>query len=250
MFGRRRFLDSDVEDWHIECWAWLLRCMGGVDRIRATPLILPSAEYFPPTDAEGHARAEHIFRCAQELGPMKDWYVELEAQQQLAGRVATFGQVQNQGDPCGTFRIENDVAIISYNPNELDNPVSLVATFGHELGHFLNGQFPEAPPGGWELCEPATDVTTTYLGFGIFGANSAFDYQQKQDFEAQSWSSMRRGYITEAEWVLDIAIFANLGRHDLSIAKTYLKPHLWSQLKKAVKYVEKRDLALSVMSYT
>lgn len=250
MFGRGRFLDGDVEDWHIECWAWLLRNSGGLEAIQKRPLILPNADFFTPTNLEGEAKAQHIFAEVQSRTPLAGKPVQLEAQQTLAGRVSTFGIVQNPGAVSGTFRMEKEAVIISYDPDMLQHPVNLIATFAHELSHFLNLYSEEAPPGGWDLEEPATDVCVACLGFGIFGANSAFDYTQTQDFEGQGWAFSKRGYITEAEWVFGIAMFAALSGADLGTAKPYLKSHLWSQLKKAEKYMQKKNIVSAVLSYT
>ncbi|MDH4318404.1 MAG: hypothetical protein OEV64_08445 [Desulfobulbaceae bacterium] len=44
----------------------------------------------------------------------------------------------------------------------------MIATFAHELSHYLIATAPEPPPGGWESWKFATDIGATFLGFGIF----------------------------------------------------------------------------------
>jgi hypothetical protein len=239
VFGRAgSFVDEDVEAWHLDCWAWLIRCAGGIDNLEKAPLILPTREFFPATEQAGHAKAEFIFELVKKHCGMQEWPVKLVAQRETAERVATFGTVQNFG-PAGTFQTDGKRATITYDPRHTKEPINLIATFSHELGHYLNGGFPEAPPGGWGLVEPATDVTAAFLGFGLFCANSAFHFTNTQDFESQGWSTSKFGYITEAEWVLSLAIFCAFTREDTKMASQYLKPHLAKQFSKAVKYVEK-----------
>ena len=115
------------------------------------------------------------------------------------------------------------------------------------MGHYLNHSFPEGPPGGWDLEEPATDITAAFFGFGIFSANSAFHFTQTQDFDSQGYSTARLGYITEAEWAFDIAIFCVLTETDIQIAKPYLKPHIWKQVRKAEKYLRKNNSAEGII---
>ena len=57
LFGGGRFLEADIEDWVLETWAWLLTEFGGMERLRRSPLVLPTREFFPLTETEGHARA-------------------------------------------------------------------------------------------------------------------------------------------------------------------------------------------------
>ncbi|MDX6851136.1 hypothetical protein SCD92_17290, partial [Gilvimarinus sp. SDUM040013] len=56
------------------------------------------------------------------------------------------------------------------------SPTQLVATFAHELSHYLTCTANEPPPGGWDNWEFATDIAATFLGFGVFMANSSFNF--------------------------------------------------------------------------
>lgn len=242
LWSSGKFLDADVEDWHVDCWNWLLRCAGGLEQFKKSSLALPIKEHFAATDLEGHAKAQHIFDIVRQYCGMTDWPVKLVAQHETAGRVATFGVVQNPDGVAGTYSQNGDVVEISYDPADIDNPVNLIATFAHELGHYLNGSFQEAPPGGWDLVEPATDVTAAFFGFGVFGANSAFHFTQTQDFESQGWDTAKRGYLTEAEWTFSIAIYCALADQSVEIAMPHIKKHLAKQLHKAAKYIEKSNI--------
>ena len=72
----------------------------------------------------------------------------------------------------------------------------MVATFAHELSHYLTATAPEPPPGGWDNWEFATDICASFLGFGIFVANSAFSFNQYTEVDSQGWQSSRGGYLT------------------------------------------------------
>lgn len=251
MFGRKHFLDRDVEDWHVETWAWLIRNGGqsSLDDFVKTDLILPTPDFFPGNGSEGHQKAVSIFEQVRAYAGMENWPVKLVEQHSLPGRVSDLLHVEHVGTCAGTFRREGDHGLITYAPDLVEKPLFLIATFAHELGHFLNGQFPEEPPNGWHTVEPATDVTSTFLGFGLFGANTRFTYSQFQEGDGISgWQSERIGYLTEAQRMFDLAIFCSLTQKQIVAAKPYLKSHLWGELKKAAKYVEKRQIDSAVLA--
>lgn len=245
MFGRRYFLDPDVEAFHVKCWGWLLRNRGAED-FGKSPLVLPTTDFFPLTDAQGHARATHIFNQVRKITGMEDWPVSLVPQAERAGRVASVGNVQHTGAAAGTFSHSGNSGKVTYDPALIKKPVALIAVFAHELGHYICENIQEDPPGGWDLLEPATDVTACYLGFGVFSANAAFDLTNHTDFDSQGWQSNKLGYLTEAEWSFNIALFCALRGIDHSLAKPHLKAHLFNEVKKAAAYAAKHDLATAI----
>lgn len=247
-FGKNKpILDEDVETFHIRTWEWLLDCGGGPKFVRDRKLVLPNAAFFPATDLEGHARAEHILRACQTHAGLSDRPVKLIGQAELAGRVSTFLNVQNPAHAAGTFSHSGNAGRITYDVGLLKRPVSLIATFAHELGHYFNDGFRHGHPDGEDAIEPATDTTASFLGFGVFGANSAFEFQRFQDYDSQGWSSSRLGYIGEDEWAFDLAMFSALGSHDLEPAREFLKPHIWKQANRALKQIEESGIARRIL---
>ncbi len=79
------------------------------------------------------------------------------------------------------------------------------STLAHELSHYLLATVHAPIPGGNDLNELATEFTVAYCGFGVFGANAAFTFEQHQDNFGQGWSSSRSGYFSERTWAFTIA---------------------------------------------
>jgi hypothetical protein len=243
MFGPgKMFLEKDLQDWHVDCWSWLMRWGGGAQRLRSTDLVLPNRTFFPPTEAEGHARAVHVFNTVKRLAGMETWPAKLEAQRELAGRLGPLAHVQNGRTAAGTFSQHGNSALVTYDPAQIKQPIVLVATFAHELGHYLTENFPVllAPP---DRMEPATDVATIFLGFGVFGANSASNFSQFAGTESQGWSMQRLGYLTDAEWSFGLAMFGALSGRGIEEMKDHLKSSLWGEVKRAAKIIERDGLA-------
>ena len=96
---------------------------------------------------------------------------------------------------------------VAIRSSQLADPLSLVATIAHELGHvILLGQGLMSPETSDH--EPMTDLLTVFLGLGIFNANSAGRFRQWQDDRRQGWSMQRLGYLTEEIFGYALAKFA------------------------------------------
>lgn len=244
-FRPASFLDRDVEAWQIETWAALMACLGGRKAMAETPLVLPTRDFFPPTEATGHARAEHVFATVKSLMGMDDnWPCRLEVQPARRGaqQVSDFVIVPGGKDPNGTFRIEpSGEVVISYAPDLIEHPVNMVATFAHELAHYLLAA--QEPFGEAETQELATDLTVIYAGFGVFGANAAFAFEQHGDAFGQGWASQSNGYLSPRSWVFGLAVFETLkgSSHE---AEPHLKPDLRGGYREALKYLARRPEVL------
>ena len=89
----------------------------------------------------------------------------------------------------------------------LKDPLLLVATAAHELGHviLLGGGLLDRETSDHE---PMTDLLTVYLGFGIFTANSAARFRQYQEERRAGWSMQKLGYLPEEVYGYALARFA------------------------------------------
>jgi hypothetical protein len=252
-FTQRTFLEVEDERWLLDTWAWMLRNVGGLKRLRASPLVDTSRVYFPPTSASGHERAEHIFACVKKLAGMSDWPCRLVPQ---AARVHTrIGELAvvkiESGDlPVGTFSVSQGEVTITYDPATVTEPAKLVATLAHELSHYLLHTVQDELPGGEEMHEFATDLMAVYLGFGLFTANQAFNFRQHGDAFSQGWQTSGLGYLRERDWAFALAIFSNLRDEPISALRTKLKPHLYSDVVSASRYLNKRSSVLAAMRST
>lgn len=242
-FGTRRFLDEDDEAWQIETWQWMLREFGGTADLRRSPFVLPTREFFPPGPDTGRARAEHVFQTVKKLARMEDWPCELIDQPRRAElRVADLGSLKPiTSPPGGTFLIRDGVAQISYDPSDLEKPINLIATFAHELAHYRLSRVPSEPPGGHDLHEFATDLCAVYLGFGVFAANSAFNFKQANEFSGSSWQYQRSGYLSQRALVFALAIFLKLRGQKMDAVGVHMKDYLYTDLSKAWKYLGAND---------
>lgn len=96
---------------------------------------------------------------------------------------------------------------ISIDESQLKDPMALVATLAHELGHIILLRPGHVDRKDSDM-EPLNDLLTIFLGFGIFTANSAFRFEQHSDNTSQGWSASRSGYLSEQQLGYALARFA------------------------------------------
>lgn len=209
MLSRTRpkpFLDDTRREWQFETFVWLLRNGGGYPRFEATTLVLPVAAHFPDDGMSGNAAATALFRRVRDHAGMADWPCTVEP----ATR-------RPRGAAPGA------IPVIRYAPREAE-PMGLVPEFARSLAGYFVETFEDAPPGGEALLEPAIDLATVFMGFGVFLANAAVEDA--------------RYALNEGELVHALAIFCLLRKLDPETVEPHLNPHLRKYLRLAA-----RDLA-------
>jgi hypothetical protein len=251
LFGARLPIDQDELDFQLATFQWLGREFGPP----AEALVLPTPDRFPPSPNDGHDRVADLFGHVKAAAGMADWPCQLEAGD--AERPAQVGNAlllrhEDAPPPCGTFRVDQagggSKVVISYNPSLASDPTALIATFAHELGHYLLSTAASDPPGGWELHELHTDLAAVYLGFGIFLANSARNFGQFQSAGEMGWQSRSQGYLSEGALVAALAVVERLAGRDPLAAAPYLKDYLEKDLRRSAKALAKArpDMAAAV----
>lgn len=237
-FRKQPLLRAEDRQFQIECYEWLLKHFGGVEFYQETHLVLPTREHFPLEVSSNEEAARATFSQVKKYAGLESWPCELKAQEEepnllVAPTVAIRGVKQA---PLGTFSAnQNRGVTITYNPKIISDPLQMVATFAHELAHYLTSTAPEPPPGGWENWEFATDVAATFLGFGVFVANAAFTFRQYSDVDSQGWRTEGGGYLSEAEHSHALAIFLLLKGIPESDALPHCCANVRAYLAKALK---------------
>lgn len=176
---------------------------------------------------------------------MEEWPCRLEAQEEDANPVvAPTIVVRNaENNPLGTIsKNDSNEVVVTYNPKITADPTQMVATFAHELSHYLTGTAPEPPPGGWGNWEFATDIGATFMGFGLFMANAAFSFRQYTDGNIQGWQTSGGGYLSLEEYSYSLAIFLKLKDMPYESAAPYCRPNIKGLLKRAFKEIEKTSI--------
>ncbi len=241
LFGKSTFLEQELEAWSLETWGWLMRALGGVTRLRRTPLVLANTEFFPRTDTEGDERGRYVFETVKGWMGMADLPGRLESYDRgpINAHVATYAFVRAPGQPLGLSRVEEGEAVITYARDLLDQPRLLIPTLAHELSHYLvAGALTKEPaPGGPDALELTTELCVAYAGFGVFAANAAFHFEGHHFAGGHGWSSRRLGYFSERSWAFALAVFLALKGEEAPA--DVLKPSVADLTNKAARYLSR-----------
>lgn len=237
-------VDEEQKDWLNEQYTWLIENIGFPNE--PVPLIMPTSDFFTPPPKEGHDRALHIFNEVKELMGLKDWPCQLEEQEEeINPKVDELLMVENiEPTPMGTFNVKPETLapiIITYNSKQLNNHISLIATFAHELSHYVLLSCTKERLGTSDDEEFLTDLMAIMSGFGLFIANSRFNFTQFTDTFSQGWRSSSVGYLTENEIIFALSLFMKRYGYNSSQLENYLKNNLQKLLLKSEKYLANQN---------
>lgn len=126
--------------------------------------------------------------------------------------------------------------IVAIRSSMMKDPLSLVATVAHELGHviLLGGELMSPDT---EDHEPMTDLLTVFLGLGIFAANSAARFMQFQNERKIGWSTQRLGYLPEPVFGYALARFATERGEQKPDWARHLSPNVKSDFKNSKRWL-------------
>ena len=241
LFRARLPIDRDEYDWLLAVFAWLIQTVDRDRAYREARTILPTDEFFPPSRLQGHDRAVELFDQVRGHAGMAGWACELVAgAAERETRIAPGHALKHDySPPGGTFGHDGNGVVITYNPSALARPADLVATFAHELSHYLIHADGSMPPGGADLEEHATDVAAVFLGFGIFVANGAKTFAQFQNEAESGWEMRRQGYLSEEALTAALAIFVRMAGEDADAAERELKDYLRGVFRGTLKVLDR-----------
>lgn len=240
LFGAKLPIDGEELEFQLATFKWL---SADFSEFAAAPRVLPTAEAFP---SNGRRGVETLFDEVRAAARMADWPCKLEAgarNREVDAGNAHLIRHSGAPAPCGTFEVvdgpDGRHAVITYNPGLVNDTEAMIATFAHELGHYLMATAESTPPGGWDLHELHTDLTAVFLGFGTFLANSARNFRQFHSAGEMGWSSGGQGYLSEGALVTALVIAERLAGRDPMDAAPHLKTYLRTDLKQAAKALAK-----------
>jgi hypothetical protein len=241
LFRPRLPIDRDEYDWLLAVFAWLVQTVDRDRGYREARTILPTRDFFPPSSLEGHDRAVELFEQVRAHAGMTGWPCELVAgEAERETRIAVGHALKHEySPPGGTFGHDGNSVVITYNPSALARPADLVATFAHELAHYLIHADGSLPPGGEALEEHATDVAAVFLGFGVFQANGAKNFAQFQTEAEAGWEMRRQGYLSEEALTAALAIFVRMAGEDADAAEAELKDYLRGGFRSTLKVLDR-----------
>ncbi|GAA2383825.1 hypothetical protein Cme02nite_69960 [Catellatospora methionotrophica] len=233
MWGKPKCpIDPEAAQWVEASLGWL-GAEFGANRLHG-PVILPTDEFFPGAYAGTESDVRQVFGmlCAHMgVDPARvDFVYEAAdpAEQELLASLPAFGQ--RFAGAAGEYVRRNGRGVISVSAAQAADPMALVATIAHELGH--ERLIGEGRIGVRADEEQLTDLLTVYFGLGIFNANAAFRYTG----HAGGWRTSSLGYLSERTFGYALAVYAQLRGERKPAWARHVDPNPRAYLTKGLRY--------------
>lgn len=224
----------------------------GWERLVAGPIFEPIGEHFPdrvkPTVGGLRRIVKRLLHYA-DLGEL-DLSVEL-----FDGHDPDSALITPEGhDVAAWFAgIDDGVCRFGLDVRQALQPEHAVGVLAHEVAHAYR-RFHGLEVMDRETEEQLTDLTTVYLGFGVFTTNNTYRYRSHGEIEGYSvrhgWSEQGAGYLPPEAMSFLLAAQALLrnDRTEQKVVRGYLETNQREMFEKSLEVLERpqlmRDLGL------
>lgn len=271
LFKAKPVVEDSVHNWIADTYAWAVTHLNGEFLKTDSQLILPSNAFYPGRVSSVHEMAQQVFKQTVKYAGMENWPLKLVEPHQAAnteipklstsrllrGPSASISVAELTDKPYGAAiemsfsgeslstsdKANNQVIEISYNPAQVNQPQDLVSSFAQVLASLLVIHAPEPPPGGQEYMSQSIDLVACFMGFGVIFSNTAFQFKGGCG-SCNNRHANRQSTLTELETVYCLAVFCQLKDIKSSDVLPYLKKHLKSSFKGAVKQLNQQPNSL------
>jgi hypothetical protein len=237
LFKSKPLLAEQEQQWLVDTFIWAIENFDAEFFTQQTQVVLPTAEFFPESVSSIEEMATKVFARVTNYAGMQAWPIQLVAPQQLQPQVFPHFEFSKQirGEHSQLIVPPNHVIKISFNPNQINQPQDLVASFAATLATILIHHVGVLPPGGKDYLPQATDALTCFLGFGVMMSNTAYQFKGGCGSCYNPYAN-RQAALSETHTVFMHALVSYFKQDTQS--KKHLKPHLRSQFKKALKEIK------------
>ncbi len=244
LFNSKPVLDEASAQWLFDAFEWALKEFDAELFRTHTVLVEPSNRFFPGRVDSVDGMANLIFDRVKGYAGVSHWPTLVMAEHACPAIERPAVEIaaplrRAEGTPPEGVAPEHRL-LIPYNPQQLNKPEGIIATFSHILAHYLGQMADEPPPGGPEYWPQATEVLAIFLGFGLMFANSAYTFRGGCG-SCYNPNAERAASLTEVEATYALALFSVLKGIPNGEVNGHLKGHLRSAYKRSVKEIKGRE---------
>ncbi|WP_372762637.1 hypothetical protein [Pseudoalteromonas sp.] len=237
-FKSKPLLAEQEQQWLIDTFIWAVENFDAEFFTQHTKVVLPTLAFFPDQVTSIEEMASKVFTRVTEHAGMTAWPLQLVAPQQLTPQ--TFPAFKFTGSLRGKdsqLVVPPSQAInVSFNPNQVNQPQDLVASFAGTLATILIHHVGVLPPGGKDYLPQAADALACFLGFGVMMSNTVYQFKGGCGSCYNPYAN-RAASLSETHTVFMHALVSYFKQE--SDSKKHLKPHLRSQFKHAQKQIKR-----------
>lgn len=261
LFKPKPLVDENTADFIFTTVAWALQNFDHDEFFNRTRLVAPTNDFFPGLVTSVDEKAQNIFHHTLRYTGLCHWPFQLKSlierdmgsechiqpvpQEALALIHRNSFPERSSEDGADAYGMEVPVVMteqplfVFYNPQQTLKPEDMSASFAHVIAQHLIIQSTLPPPGGMQFFAEASEVLASMMGFGILLSNSAYTFRGGCG-SCYNAMANRQPALTELDSVFTLALFCRLKGIANKEAIRYLKKHLHSSYKQALKQIDLR----------
>ncbi|KZN42389.1 hypothetical protein N483_12770 [Pseudoalteromonas luteoviolacea NCIMB 1944] len=239
IFKPKPLLESPESQSLIDLFLWAAEHFDSEYFLQKTQVVQPTEKHFPDRVTSVEEMAQSVFERVRSYAGLSHWPVQLSApqhmpMQQAFPRFTLSGGLR--GEDISLVSKPSQPILLSYNPNQINQPQDLVASMAGGMALMLIHHVGKLPPGGQQNLSVAADVLAIFMGFGTMLCNTAYHFRGGCGSCYNPYAN-RQAALSEQESIFLHALVCHFkgeqqgGKH--------LKPHLKSMFKKAQKQLKK-----------
>ena len=237
LFKSKPLLEQQEQQWLVDTFIWAIENFDAEFFTQKTQIIQPTAAFFPDTVSSIEEMASNVFTRVINYAGMNGWPIQLVAPQQLQPQVFPHFEFSERirGESSHLIVPPSHRINISFNPNQINQPQDLVASYAGTLATILIHHVGVLPPGGKEYLPQESDALACFLGFGVMMSNTVYQFKGGCGSCYNPYAN-REAKLSETHTVFMHALVSYF-KNDKASQK-HLKPHLRGQFKKAQKEIK------------
>ncbi|NMP32721.1 hypothetical protein HII17_14255 [Thalassotalea sp. M1531] len=248
LFKQQPCLDESTTLWILDTYQWALEHFELEEFNQNTQLILPTSDFYPGKVSSIEEMAQSVFDKTLHYAGLKNWPIKLVSpmtyQQNPQMQKIPKLQFNNaiRGDKAEVFSNDfsqgaSSTIYVSFNPNQINQPQDLVASYAQAFAAILITQRGILPPGGEQFTSQAIDLLASFMGFGVMFANTAYQFKGGCGSCYNRYAN-REVALPENEMVYCLALYCVLKGTPVKHVTLHLKSHLRGLFKKAYKELD------------
>ncbi|OHU89090.1 MULTISPECIES: hypothetical protein [Pseudoalteromonas] len=238
LFKSKPLLSDGEVAWLVDTFAWACENFDGQHFLSQTKIIEPTGQYFPDQVSSVEQMAQTVFARVRDYAGMQAWPLQLVNPAHLPAQQSipafSFSGI-SRGETAEIAVAPSQPVLLSYNPNQINQPQDLVASFAGTLATIAIYQKGVLPPGGEAQIAAASDALACFMGFGVMMSNTVYQFKGGCGSCYNPYAN-RQAALSEEQTVFMHALICYF-KPEVD-GKKHLKPHLKSVYKKAHKQIQ------------
>ena len=238
---------GEHREWLLDGLARVIGLAGWEHFVRA-PVLLPDDRHFPDAWERGPPGVKILLRRLLAYAGLGAYRVKLEIFREHNSLEFDRQGIGHGGPGAAAWfaGIADGVCKFGVNERELGDVEELIGTLGHEVAHAFRYHHGLVVRDS-HIEERLTDVTTIYLGFGVFLLNSSFSFKTggySESGEQLLYKKQQRGYLSPPELALLLGVellVRKVSERELKAIRRALSPNQAALLDEAWRSFEDSD---------